>query len=150
MWYAPQVTPEPAVAAIHPVADPKIRPLFDAPSIESPSYRQFLEALGVAVYTTDAAGRITFFNEAAADLWGRRPEIGEEWCGSWKLYWPDGRPMAHEDCPMAIALKEGAPSVATRVSPSGRTAPERPSSRTRPWSSMPVARSSGPSTCWST
>jgi PAS domain S-box-containing protein len=107
VWYAPQVTPEPAVAAIHPVADPKIRPLFDAPSIDSPSYRQFLEALGVAVYTTDAAGRITFFNEAAADLWGRRPEIGEEWCGSWKLYWPDGRPMAHEDCPMAIALKEG-------------------------------------------
>ena len=50
--------PEPAVAAIHPVADPKIRPLFDAPSIDSPSYRQFLEALGVAVYTTDAAGRI--------------------------------------------------------------------------------------------
>ncbi|MEA2608782.1 MAG: hypothetical protein QOJ75_1025, partial [Chloroflexota bacterium] len=28
-------------------------------------YRQFLDALGVAMYTTDAAGRITFFNAAA-------------------------------------------------------------------------------------
>jgi PAS domain S-box-containing protein len=60
----------------------------------------------VAVYTTDAEGHITFFNEAAADLWGRRPEIGEEWCGSLKLFWPDGRPMPHDECPMAIALKE--------------------------------------------
>jgi PAS domain S-box-containing protein len=61
----------------------------------------------VAVYTTDADGRITFFNEAAAELWGRRPELGEEWCGSFRLFWSDGRPMAHGDCPMAIALKEG-------------------------------------------
>jgi PAS domain S-box-containing protein len=100
--------PERVPTAIRPAADDtKIRPLFDAPSIDSPSYRQFLEALGVAVYTTDAQGHITFFNEAAADFWGRRPEIGEEWCGSWKLFWPDGRPMAREECPMAIALKEG-------------------------------------------
>lgn len=99
---------KPLTTAIRPtVVDPQVRPLFDAPSLDSPSYRQFLEALGVAVYTTDAEGRITFFNDAAADFWGRRPEIGEQWCGSWKLYWPDGRPMRHEECPMAIALKEG-------------------------------------------
>lgn len=108
VWYAPNAVPDPRAAAIRPVdPDNKIRPLFDAPSIDSPSYRQFLEALGVAVYTTDAEGRITFFNEAAADFWGRRPELGEEWCGSWKLFWPDGRPMRHEECPMAIALNEG-------------------------------------------
>jgi PAS domain-containing protein len=29
--------------------------------LEDSQYRQFLEALGVAVYTTDAAGRITYF-----------------------------------------------------------------------------------------
>ena len=73
----------------------------------SAPYRGLLEALGVAVYTTDAEGRITFFNEAAADLWGRRPELGEEWCGSFRLFWSDGSPLAHGDCPMAIALKEG-------------------------------------------
>lgn len=108
LWYPSEMTSERASAAVRTVGlDAKIRPLFDAPSLDSPSYRQFLEALGVAVYTTDAEGRITFFNEAAAEFWGRRPEIGEEWCGSWKLYWPDGRPMRHDDCPMAIALKEG-------------------------------------------
>ena len=66
-----------------------------------------LEALPVAVYTTDAEGRITFYNQAAADLWGYRPELGSLWCGSWKLYWPDGTPLPHDQCPMAIALKEG-------------------------------------------
>ena len=70
-------------------------------------YRAFLEALGVAVYTTDAAGRITYFNESAAELWGRRPTLGEEWCGSFRLFWSDGSPMAHGECPMAIALREG-------------------------------------------
>lgn len=69
-------------------------------------YRELLQALGVAVYTTDAAGRITFFNEAAATFWGRRPELGEEWCGSWRLYWTDGTAMQHSECPMAICLKE--------------------------------------------
>ncbi|MCW3474874.1 PAS domain S-box protein [Limobrevibacterium gyesilva] len=67
-----------------------------------------LDALPVAVYTTDAAGRIKFYNQAAVDLWGRHPEPGRDaWCGSWRLYWPDGRPMSHDECPMAVALKEG-------------------------------------------
>jgi len=73
---------------------------------EIPRYREFLEALGVAVYTTDAEGRITFFNEAAAKFWGRRPDVGELWCGSWKLFSTDGAPMRHDECPMAIALRE--------------------------------------------
>jgi PAS domain S-box-containing protein len=69
---------------------------------------EFLEALPVAVYTTDREGRITFYNRAAAELWGSTPELGSsQWCGSWRLYWPDGRPMRHDQCPMAIALKEG-------------------------------------------
>ena len=68
---------------------------------------ELLEALPVAVYMTDAEGRITFYNEAAARLWGRRPELGKDkFCGSWKLYWPDGTPLSHEVCPMAIALRQ--------------------------------------------
>jgi len=69
---------------------------------------ELLEALPVAVYTTDADGRLTFYNQAAAELWGHRPELGSsQWCGSWRLYWPDGRPLPHGECPMAVALKEG-------------------------------------------
>ncbi|NYF33507.1 PAS domain S-box protein [Sphingopyxis sp. JAI108] len=67
-----------------------------------------LQALPAAIYTTDLDGRITFFNEAAAELWGVRPELHRsEFCGSWKLYWPDGTALPHDQCPMAMALKEG-------------------------------------------
>ena len=71
-------------------------------------WRDLVRALPAAIYTTDARGRITFYNDAAAELWGSRPEIGKsEWCGSWKLYWPDGTPLPHDECPMAVALKTG-------------------------------------------
>jgi PAS domain S-box-containing protein len=71
---------------------------------------ELLQALPVAVYTTDAAGHITFYNATAAELWGVRPELGKsEFCGSWKLYWPDGTPLPHHECPMALALKEKRP-----------------------------------------
>jgi PAS domain S-box-containing protein len=69
-----------------------------------------LEALPAAIYVTDAAGRIVFFNQAAATFAGRTPEIGNNhWCVTWRLLWPDGRPMAHDECPMARALKENRP-----------------------------------------
>jgi PAS domain S-box-containing protein len=69
--------------------------------------RELLEAMPVAVYTTDAEGRVTFYNEAAVALAGREPVLGSDrWCVSWRLYWPDGTPMPHADCPMAVALRE--------------------------------------------
>ncbi len=73
-------------------------------------FRDLLEALPAAVYTTDAAGRITYYNQAAVDLAGRRPTLGtDEWCVTWRLYQPDGTPMPHDQCPMAVALKENRP-----------------------------------------
>ena len=69
-------------------------------------FRDLLQALPAAIYTTDADGRITFFNRACIEFAGRTPKIGDMWCVTWKLFWPDGTPLAHEDCPMAIALKE--------------------------------------------
>jgi PAS domain S-box-containing protein len=69
-----------------------------------------LEALPVAIYTTNATGKITFYNQAAADFAGRRPQIGrDEWCVTWRLYQPDGTPLPHNECPMAIALNERRP-----------------------------------------
>jgi PAS domain S-box-containing protein len=70
--------------------------------------KHLLAAIPAAIYTTDAEGRITYYNDAAVELAGRRPVIGsDEWCVSWKLYWPDGTPLPHDQCPMAVALKEG-------------------------------------------
>jgi PAS domain S-box-containing protein len=75
--------------------------------LDKAQLENLIRALPAAVYATDNVGRITFYNEAAAELWGCHPELGRnEFCGSWKLYWPDGTPMAHEQCPMAIALRE--------------------------------------------
>lgn len=78
------------------------------PTTDSDQYfRKVLDELPAAVYTTDALGRITYFNDAAAALWGYRPELGRsEWCGSWKLFWPDGRSLPHGECPMALAIRD--------------------------------------------
>jgi PAS domain S-box-containing protein len=73
-------------------------------------FRQLLDALPAAVYTTDAAGRLTFYNEAAVAFAGRRPQLGsDQWCVSWRLYRSDGTRMPHDECPMAVALKTGQP-----------------------------------------
>jgi two-component system CheB/CheR fusion protein len=79
----------------------------DPTGVNETFFKDLVDALPAAIYTTDAAGRITYYNEAAAALWGCRPALGDsKWCGSWKLYWPDGRALPHDQCPMAIALKE--------------------------------------------
>jgi PAS domain S-box-containing protein len=72
-------------------------------------WRDLLESLPAAVYTTDAEGRITYFNRACVEFSGREPKLGEMWCVTWRLHWPDGRPLPHDECPMAIALDEGRP-----------------------------------------
>ena len=72
-------------------------------------HSQMIQSLAAAVYTCDGDGYVKFYNKAAADLWGREPEIGKDlWCGSWKIYEPDGiTRLPLDNCPMAIALKEG-------------------------------------------
>ncbi|HEY3910753.1 MAG TPA: PAS domain S-box protein [Stellaceae bacterium] len=73
-------------------------------------FRQLLEALPAAVYTTDAEGRLTFYNQAAVEFSGRRPELGSDrFCIAWRLYRPDGTPLPHNECPMAMALREDRP-----------------------------------------
>jgi PAS domain S-box-containing protein len=70
-------------------------------------YRTLVEGLGMAVYTTDAAGRITLFNKEAEEMWGRAPTLGVDlWCGSYRIFTLDGELLPHEDCPMGVALRE--------------------------------------------
>jgi PAS domain S-box-containing protein len=72
--------------------------------------KQLLDALPVAVYTTDANGVITYYNAAAADVAGRTPVPGtDRWCVTWRLQRPDGAQLPHEECPMAITLATGKP-----------------------------------------
>ena len=87
---------------------PRVPTREDAAWAEGAAGARLLGAIPAAVYTCDMAGRVTFFNEAAAELWGRRPLLGQDlWCGSWKIFTVDGAPLPHDQCPMAVALKEG-------------------------------------------
>jgi PAS domain S-box-containing protein len=71
-------------------------------------WRAMFDILPAAIYVTDAEGRLTYFNSAAVEFSGRTPELGtDRWCVTWKLYYPDGTPMPHGQCPMAMAIKEG-------------------------------------------
>jgi PAS domain-containing protein len=59
------------------------------------------------IYTTDAEGWITFFKQPCIRFSGRTPvPVTDRWCVTWKLYGEDGRFLPHEDCPMAVAIKE--------------------------------------------
>jgi PAS domain S-box-containing protein len=73
---------------------------------QNKAFREIVETLPVAVYATDAEGRLTYFNDAARKLSGRTPELGtDKWCVTWKIFLPDGTPLPHDQCPMALALK---------------------------------------------
>lgn len=69
--------------------------------------QQILNAIPAAIYMTDANGRVTFFNEAAVQFSGHKPRLGsDEWCVSWRLFESDGTPLPHDQCPMAVAIRE--------------------------------------------
>jgi two-component system, chemotaxis family, CheB/CheR fusion protein len=71
-------------------------------------FSQLLGSLPVAAYTCDVDGLITYFNERAVELWGREPKLNDaadRFCGSFKLFSADGAPVAHDECWMALALR---------------------------------------------
>ena len=71
-------------------------------------YRTLFDLVPVAVYACDANGVIEEFNRRAVELWGREPNSNgakERFCGSYKIYYPNGGFMSHEKCPMARALR---------------------------------------------
>ena len=77
-----------------------------------------------------------------ADI-GQRPLVR-----NLELYHPDGAPMPHDTCPMAVALKR-------RIIPGAEAIAERPRDGTRigsrpirPRCATPTVRSSAASTCW--
>jgi PAS domain S-box-containing protein len=70
-------------------------------------YRILFESGPVAIYSCDVSGVIQNFNKRAAELWGRKPrlkETRERFCGSLKMFRPDGGVMRHAYCPMADVL----------------------------------------------
>ena len=71
-------------------------------------YREILEDLPAAIYTTDADGRITYFNRACIGFAGRTPTLGEDrWCIACKLATLDGQPLPVDRFPATMALRSG-------------------------------------------
>lgn len=69
-----------------------------------------LDAIPAAIYVTDRDGTITYYNEACIGLAGREPRLGvDKWCVTWKLFTTDGDFLPHDQCPMAVAVREGRP-----------------------------------------
>lgn len=72
--------------------------------------RRLVEIMPVALYICDNDGRIAYYNQRAAELWGRTPKLFdsvERFCGSFRMYQLDGKLVPHEECPMAIAVRTG-------------------------------------------
>jgi len=70
-------------------------------------WKAILDELPLPVYTTDAEGAVTYWNQACADFVGREPRLGEDrWCVTWHLYTTSGDPLPHDECPMARAIRE--------------------------------------------
>jgi PAS domain S-box-containing protein len=77
-------------------------------------YHTLFDLAPVAVYSCDASGVIREYNSRAAELWGRKPECGdtdERFCGSFRMYRPDGSFMPHEQCPMGDVLTGKVPGI---------------------------------------
>jgi two-component sensor histidine kinase len=68
---------------------------------------EYSHALPAAVYTTDAAGIVRYYNRAAVELDGREPQFCVDiWCVSIRLRNPVGSELPLEKCPLASTLKE--------------------------------------------
>jgi PAS domain-containing protein len=78
-------------------------------ALQGPSERlqPSLNELPAAIYVTDRSGKLTHYNKACVAFAGRKPRVGQDaWCITWKLYTDDGEFLPHDQCPMAVAIRE--------------------------------------------
>jgi PAS domain S-box-containing protein len=71
---------------------------------------RLFEQLPFAMYVCDRNGLVVRYNRRAAELWGRSPKLGdpsERFCGSYRMFRPDGSLLPHHQCPMADVLRTG-------------------------------------------
>jgi PAS domain S-box-containing protein len=72
--------------------------------------KRLVEILPAAVYVCDIDAVIVAFNQRAIELWGRTPSLGqtdEKFCGSHRLFRPDGTYLPHQETPMEWVLRTG-------------------------------------------
>lgn len=71
------------------------------------TFYELLDRLPAPIYVTDKDGTITYFNNACVELAGRTPALGrDKWCVTWKIFTTEGEFLPHDQCPMAVAIRE--------------------------------------------
>jgi PAS domain S-box-containing protein len=74
------------------------------------AFRRLLGTLPAAIHTTDTTGLITYYNKAAADLWGANPTLHRDKCSDLgRLYHADGTLVPPDECPTKVCLLHGRP-----------------------------------------
>jgi PAS domain S-box-containing protein len=71
---------------------------------------RLFEQVPFAIYVCDGEGLVLRYNHRAAELWGRSPKLrdpDERFCGSYRMFRPDGSLLPHHQCPMADVLRTG-------------------------------------------
>ena len=77
-------------------------------------FRALFEMGPVATYSCHASGTIREFNRRSAELWGREPATennSDLFCGSFKMFRPDGSHIPHAQSPMADVLSGKIPEA---------------------------------------
>ena len=91
----------------HDTACLVVQSAVDAIQTNAENFPQILDSLPAAIYVTDTEGTITYFNSACVKLAGRTPTVGvDKWCVTWKIFTPEGEFLPHDQCPMAVAVRE--------------------------------------------
>lgn len=89
-----------------------ISPVTETALQDSERWRVLFHSTPSAVFVCDRAGIIQDYNRRAEQFWGRSPLRGdprERYCGSLKLFLPDGTLLPHADSPIVGVLNTGVP-----------------------------------------
>ena len=77
-----------------------------------------LDRLPAGAYTCDASGLITWFNDHAVRVWGRAPALNDptdRYCGSFRMFTANNEPIAHDECWMALAIRDRREYIAQEI-----------------------------------
>jgi PAS domain-containing protein len=99
-----------ATASRHLAAEALVNSAAEALRDTGPRALKDFDSFPAPLYATDDSGKILYFNPACVEFAGRTPTLNvDRWCVSWKLYACDGQALAHDQCPMAVAIHEKRP-----------------------------------------
>ncbi len=82
----------------------------DAVQADGEGFGAVLDEIPAPIYVVGRDGTLKYFNPACVEFAGRTPRPGvDKWCVSWRLYTAEGDYLPHDQCPMAVAVREARP-----------------------------------------